>query len=156
MKRSILVALVIGLLAAMLVAPMEAGAAKKKKAPKPRVYETTYTCPCGVQANGQGPAWRLGTGEGGVQIAVASNEKYLSLELTDDSGLPVFFSINQDVDGDGTLYEYENGQACGKTAEPVELQPGAAITVFIQSGTCDGGPGLATGGTLKATLSATP
>lgn len=156
MKRSILVALVIGLLAAMVVAPVEAGAAKKKKAPKPRVYEAPYTCPCGIQANGNGPAWRLGTGEGGIQVAVGAKEKYMSIELTDASGLPVFFSITQDVDGDGTLYEHENGEGCGKTTEPVELVPGAPITVFIQSGTCDGGPGLATGGTMTATLSATP
>ena len=94
MKRSIVVALVIGLLAAMVVAPVEAGAAKKK-APKPRVYEAPYTCPCGIQANGTGPAWRLGTGEGGVQVAVGAKEKYRSVELTDDSGLPVYFSITQ-------------------------------------------------------------
>lgn len=154
MKRTILVGIVIGLLAAMLVAP--AAGAAKKKAPKPRVYEGTYTCPCGVQAAGVGPAFRLGTGEGGFQVAVLAKERYISLELTDDSGLPVFFSINQDLDGDGTLYEYENGTACGATTEPVELEPSAAITVFIQSGTCDTGPGLATGGTFKATLSTTP
>jgi hypothetical protein len=155
MKRTILVGIVIGMLAAMLVAP-EAGAAKKKKAPKPRVYEGVYTCPCGAQAAGNGPAFRLGTGEGGFQVTVLTKERYISLELTDDSGLPVFFSINQDIDGDGTLYEHENGTACGATTEPVELEPGAAITVFVQSGTCDAGPGLATGGTFTATLSATP
>lgn len=150
MKRSIIVALVLGLLAAMLVAP-EAGAAKKK--PKPRIFEGSYTCPCGVQAAGQGPAWRLGSGEGGFQVPVLAGETRLSLELTDESGLPVYFQISQDVDGDGTIYEYSNGEGCGATTEPVELEPGAPITVFIQSGTCDAGPGLATGGTFKATLS---
>ena len=154
MKKAILVGIVIGLLGAMLVAP-EAGAAKKKKAPKPRVYEGVYTCPCGVQAGGVGPAFRLGSGEGGFQVSVAQGEKFISLELTDDSGLPVFFSINQDLDGDGTLYEHENGTACGATEEPVALEPNASITVFIQSGTCGTGPGLATGGSFKAILSAT-
>lgn len=151
MKRSIVVALVLGLLAAMLVAP-EAGAAKKKGA-KQRVFEGTYTCPCGVQAAGQGPAWRLGSGEGGFQVPVLSNEGHMSLELTDDSGLPVYFQITQDVDGDGTIYEHTNGEGCGATTEPVVLEKGAPITVFVQSGTCDTGPGLANGGTFKATLS---
>jgi hypothetical protein len=80
----------------------------------------------------------------------------MNLEITDESGLPVYFQITQDVDGDGTLYEYDAGSGCGKTAEPAVLEPGAPITVFVQSGECDGGPGLATGGTFKATLSATP
>ena len=152
MKRSILVALVIGLLAAMLVAPMEAGAAKKKKA-KPRVYESTYTCPCGIQVGGVGPAWRLGSGEGGFEVPVLASEKTMSLELTDDSGTPVYFEIAQDVDGDGTIYEHAAGSGCGKTSEPVPLAPGAPVIVFVQSGTCDVGAGMATGGTFKATLS---
>ena len=153
MKRSVMVAILIGLLAAMVVAPVEAGAAKKKKAPKPRVYESTYTCPCGVQVLGNGPAWRLGSGEGGFEVPVLANEKSMSLELTDDSGTPVYFEIAQDVDGDGTLYEHAAGAGCGKTSEPVPLEAGAPVVVFVQSGTCDTGGGIATGGTFKATLS---
>lgn len=153
MKRSILVALVIGLIAGAMVAP-DAMAAKKKS--KPRVMEGTYACPCGVQVKGVGPAFRLGTGEGGFEVGVLPGEKFISLELTDDSGLPVFFQISQDVDGDGTLYEHGVGTACGKTSEALPLEPGAPIVVFVQSGECDSGPGLATGGSFKATLSATP
>lgn len=151
MKKSILVALVIGLIAGAMVAP-DAMAAKKKA--KPRVLEGTYTCPCGFQVKGVGPAWRLGTGEGGFDVGVLPGEKFMSLELTDDSGLPVFFEIAQDVDGDGTIFEHANGSACGKTTEPVPLEEGAPITVFVQSGECSGGPGVATGGTFKAILSA--
>jgi len=154
MKKSILVGVIIGMIAVALVAP-DAGAAKKKK-PKPRTLEGTYSCPCGVQVNGVGPAFRLGTGEGGFEVGVLPGEKFMSLELTDDSGTPVFFQIAQDVDGDGTLYEHDAGAACGKTEEPVPLAPDAPILVFVQSGQCGTGAGLATGGTFKAILSATP
>lgn len=153
MKKSMLVALVIGLIAAALVAP-DAMAAKKK--PKPRVMEGTYMCPCGVSVNGIGQAFRLGTGEGGFEVGVLPSEKFMSLKVTDDSGFPVYFQIMQDVDGDGTLYEYDAGAGCGKTTEPATLEPGAPITVFVSSGSCGGGPAVATGGTFKATLSATP
>ena len=154
MKRSILISVIIGMIAVALVAP-DAGAAKKKK-PKPRVFEGTYSCPCGVQVNGLGPAFRLGSGEGGFEIGVLPNEKFISLELTDDSGTPVYFQVTQDVDGDGTLYEHDVVSACGATKEPAPLEKNAAIVVFIQSGQCDTGAGLATAGSFKATLSATP
>lgn len=153
MKRSILLGLIIALIATALVAP-SAMAAKKK--PKPRVFEGSYTCPCGVQIAGRGPAFRLGTGEGGFEVPLLPKEKFMALEMTDESGLPVFFQITQDVDGDGTFYEHAAGSGCGTTKEPVPLEKGAPIVVFVQSGTCDTGPGLATGGTFKATLSATP
>ena len=149
MKKSMVVIVVLGLLAAFMVAP-EASAAKKKA--KPRVFEGTYTCPCGINVAGQGPAWRLGSGEGGFQVPVLSNEKSISVELTDDSGTPVYFEITQDVDGDGTLYEHAAGSGCGKTEEPVALEPGAPVVVFVQSGTCGTGAGLATGGTFKTII----
>ena len=149
MKRTLLIITVIGLLGALLVAP-EAVAAKKKK---PRVFEGTYTCPCGFQVAGQGPGWRLGSGEGGFQIPVMAGESTIGLEITDDSGLPVYFSITQDVDGDGTIYEHTVVEGCGKTKEPGTLEKGAPITVFVYSGTCDTGVAVATGGTFKATLS---
>ncbi len=152
MKRTILVVLAVGLIGGLLIAP-DAMAAKKKK--KPRIYEGTYSCPCGVHiANGIGPAWRLGSGEGGFEVTVLSHEKKISLEVTDDSGLPVFFQITQDVDGDGTIYEHDVASGCGKSEEPGVLEPGAPIVVFVQSGNCaNTGPALATGGTFKATLS---
>ena len=152
MKRTILLVLAIGLIGGLLVSP-SAMAAKKKA--KPRVYEGTYGCPCGV--HGAGPAsaaWRLGSGEGGFEVGVLSNEKTIDLEITDDSGLPVYFQIAQDVDGDGTFYEHDVAVGCGKTEEPGALERGAPIIVFVQSGNCDNtGPAMATGGSFKATLS---
>lgn len=152
MKRTILVVLTVGLIGGLLVSP-DAMAAKKKK--KPRIYEGTYSCPCGVHvASGFGAAWRLSSGEGGFEVAVLSGEKTIGIEITDDSGLPVFFQITQDVDGDGTVYEHDVAMGCGKTEEPGVLEPGAPIIVFVQSGNCDNsGPALATGGTFTATLS---
>lgn len=150
MRKALVIAVTVGMLGALLVASPTALAAKKKKG---RVFEGTYTCPCGFQVAGQGPGWRLGSGEGGFQVPVMSGESTISLEITDDSGTPVYFSITQDVDGDGTIYEYTVVEGCGKTEEPGVLEPGAPITVFVYSGTCGTGAGVATGGTFKATLS---
>ena len=149
MKKTMLVVMVIGLLGALLVTP-EAMAAKKAK---PRAFKGTYTCPCGINVAGNGPAFRLGSGEGGFEVPVLAGEKKISLKLTDDSGLPVYFEITQDVDGDGTFYEHSAGSGCGKTDGPVTLEPSAPIVVFISSGQCGTGAGLATGGTFSATLS---
>ncbi len=151
MRKTASVAIIIGLLVGAFAVPAEA--AKKKKA---RVFKGTYMCPCGVQVLGQGPGFRLGSGEGGFEVPVLPKERFMSLEITDDSGLPVYFNISQDVDGDGTLYEHEAGTGCGKTTEPAELVPGASVVVFLYSGTCDVGVALATGGSFTATLSAKP
>lgn len=150
MKRTILVMAVVALLAA-LMAP-DAVAGKKKKKPKSRTFEGTYTCPCGFQVGGIGPGWRLGSGEGGFELPVLQGEGTVrSLELKDDSGTPIFFSISQDVDGDGTQYEHTAGEGCGKLKN-VPLEPGAPVVVFVYSGTCDTGLAVATGGTFTAVL----
>jgi hypothetical protein len=134
-----------------------ADAAKKKKKPKQRVFKTTYTCPCGVQVLGIGQGFRLGSGEGGVQIVTSPKEKFITFQLTDDSGQPVYFSLTQNLEGEDNLYETDVGDGCGKTTEPLSIpQPGADIIAFIYSGTCDTGVGLATGGKAKAVLSARP
>jgi hypothetical protein len=133
-----------------------ADAARKKK-PKPRVFKTTYTCPCGVQVLGIGQGFRLGSGEGGVQIITSPKEKFVSLKLKDDSGQPVYFNLTQNLEGEDNLYETDVGEGCGKTKEPLAIpQPGADMIAFIYSGTCNGGLGVATGGTATAVLSATP
>jgi hypothetical protein len=154
-KLTVLIAVAAVAISSFGVGP--ADAAKKKKKPKPRVFQTTYTCPCGVQVLGTGPGFRLGSGEGGVQIATSPKEKFITFELTDDSGQPVFFSLTQNLEGDDNLYETDVGEGCGKTTEPLSIpQPGSDIVAFLYSGTCDTGVAVATGGKAKAVLSATP
>jgi hypothetical protein len=106
---------------------------------------------------GVGPGFRLGSGEGGIDLPHSSKEKFISLELKDDSGQPVYFSISQNLEGDDNIFETDVGDACGKTEEPLPIpQPGAPMTAFIFSGTCDTGLGVATGGAFTAIFSATP
>ncbi len=153
MKRAIAVALSLGLLMGALAAPAEAGKKKKKKkAPVTRVVEGNYTCPCGIQAAGRGPGFILGSGEGGFILPTLPGEKTFTVELTDDSGQPVFFSVGQDTDGDN-ISETDVTEGCGKTGEPVPIpNVGGELNFFLYSGTCDVGVAIATGGSYKVTF----
>lgn len=150
MRRTIVGVLVVSLaLATFTVA--EAG----KKKQKPRKFKSAYTCPCGVQVLGIGPGFASGN-QGGVTIPTLPSEKFISIKMTDDSGLPVYFSAAQNLEGDDNIYETDLGDGCGKTEEPLSIvEPGADIIAFIYSGTCDGGVAVATGGNAVAVLSAT-
>ncbi len=140
-----------------MVAPAEAGKKKKKKPPAPvvRVVEGTYSCPCGIQAAGRGPGFILGSGEGGFILPTLGGEKTFTVELTDDSGRPVFFSVGQDTDGD-QISETDVAEGCGKTAEPAAIPAeGGELNFFLYSGTCDTGVAVATGGSYKVTFNPT-
>lgn len=159
MRKALAVGLAVGMLAAAMVAPADAGPKKKKKkpaAPVERVVEGAYTCPCGVQAAGRGPGFILGSGEGGFTLPTLGGEKTFTVELTDESGQPVFFKVAQDTDGDN-ISETAVTQACGKTAEPAEIpNEGGELNFFVYSGTCDVGIAVATGGSYKVTFNPAP
>ncbi len=161
MKKLIVLAIVIGLLAGAMVMPADA---KKKKKPAPapaepvrieRVVDFDYTCvgPCvGL--------FQLGglTGEniGGGPIPTGTDDLFIKAEATDMSGQPVVIEIQQDLDGDGGNNPV--GTLCGRADEKaISINAGLEIRVFISSGTCeDGTPALALGGDIKFTLSNMP
>ena len=156
MKRAISVVLALGLLAGAFALPAEAAKKKKKKVVRvERVVELPYQCPCGpsTPAGSQG-FWLAGGTFGGGPGATGGEENFVSVEVTDQSGQPVFVSLGQDGDGDG-LSETDVGDACGATEEPLPVPaPGSEVSVFVYVGTCsDGTPSIATGGTVKLTFS---
>lgn len=151
MKRTIVGVLLLSMAFGTLTV---AEAGKRKQ--KPRKFKATYTCPCGVSVLGLNVGFASGN-QGGVTIATLPTEKFISVKMADDSGLPVYFSVTQNLEGDDNLYETELGSACGKTEEPLSIvEPGAEIIAFIFSGTCDTGVAVATGGNAVAILSANP
>ena len=160
MKKTIAVALALGLLVGALVAPAEAGKKKKKKKPKrvERVFELPYQCPCGpsTPVASQG-FWLAGGTFGGGPVATGDTDKFLSVEVADQSGQPVYVQFAQDADGD-SLSETDVGEVCGKTEEPMEVpEPGLEVSAFVHVGTCpDGTPSIATSGTVKLTFSNLP
>ena len=151
-----------GLLAASMVfgalALPSAQAGKKKKAPKrtERVAEATY----------QGPA--VGVGGAGIcspgtlgcfPFALGADEGYINIEIADTVPVGVFASVTQDLDGD--TFADTSVDICGSSAEPIQVEPGVEVTVFLWEGpgvTTDGAPcpGVVTQGTITATISNLP
>ena len=121
-----------------------ADAAKKKA--KPRKASATYDAPA-IGAGGAGICFP-GT-IGCVSFGTASNEHFVEVVVEDSAGTPVFASVTQDTNGDN---QADTGtDICGASEEPIPIEPGAPITVFIWEGpgaspVC---PGVATSGTIN-------
>ena len=155
MKKGIVLALVLGLVAAMMVAPVEAK--KKKKKPKriERVVEFEYMCPC--TGNYQlGSATGGDPNFGGGPLQPGAGEVYVSIQAEDNSGTPVLVSINQDTNGDG----FNDGVAdvCAPSDEPSEaaqINEGLEMRLFITFDPAGCGS-VPLGGTLTITLSNMP
>lgn len=147
-KRTIAVALAVGMLAgAFSAAPAEAGKKKKK-----RVERT-------VEARYENPA--IGSSDiGGLCVGCASfatgpKDLYAMVEITDDASPTAGISFSWDTDGDGIS---DTGfEVCGKTEEPVPLPGSVTINAFawVLPGTaCPNG--ISTSGSIKVTFSNLP
>ncbi len=154
MKKTLMVALVLGLVAGSLGAPAEAGKKKKKK-------EFTVT------SEYQAPA--IGIGELGVGVClIATNScgniatpdvtaKYLKMSIEDAAGLPVNFSIAQDTDPDAVGSEADLGTFCGDTGdESIIIDPTYPLTIFPWAVGGPSCPSIATTGTVTAIFSNRP
>ncbi|MDQ3957140.1 MAG: hypothetical protein M3273_02340 [Actinomycetota bacterium] len=152
MKRA-LVLLLVCVLVACLAATASAGKRPKRTT---RTAEDVYVVSLGTEP-GPSPFW-IGSPVGNitaVEFPLGAGERYVSVELADDSGLPVVGTIGADLDGTPQTLETV-ATFCSATPEPVELPPVAAIRVVAKSGMCDGEPGVATSGTITATFSNLP
>ena len=150
MKKILVFALVLGLIAGALSMP---ATAKKKKKKKPvrveRTVEGQYT---GAAAGLYGNAG--GNTIGGFAFASGAEEKYVMVEITDASGTTISGSVGQDPDGDMTTDE--KGTLCGSTEEPIAIEPGVEVVVYVNQGACNGGPSIVTQGTIAVTFSNLP
>lgn len=92
-----------------------------------------------------GAIFRAGCGEGRIEVTLA-----------DQTGLPARGAIAVDPDGfGGDAPQNFVAEVCGATEGPVDVTPGAEVTVFVLEGPCsDGTPAAPTTGTVTATLAA--
>lgn len=148
MKKLIVTGVVAALVAGALVAPAAAG--KKKKPPAPRVAEATYENPAiGIPGVVGSPA-----AGGAFEFPTMTTENFISVEIADDGGAAVTFTMSQDSDPSDSQYEIM-GTWCGATEEPVGIVPGlpVRVSVYTMPGpdqpTCTG---PATSGTITATF----
>ncbi|MGH2693785.1 MAG: hypothetical protein ACRDJJ_03105 [Actinomycetota bacterium] len=149
MRRTIVAAIILGLLAGSLVAPAEAG--KKKKKATTRTAEGSYDMPALVLLGACAQTGAIGC----VTFATAKEESWITkLKITDQHGMPVYAELAQNLDGDN-ISETDLGAVCGKLKEPVQFKPGFEVYVWIltppRDPTCV--PGQGTSGQVKITFS---
>jgi hypothetical protein len=86
----------------------------------------------------------------GATFMPYATERYASITITDDSGLPTRADISME-NGPGPGISL--GTICGKTDALIPVQPGRQILVSTSSGACaDGTPAVATQGTISVTF----
>jgi hypothetical protein len=150
MRRTIVTALVISLIAGVLLAPAEA---RRKRRIVQRV-KAEYQTP--ALGHVDGPAACLGGTDvaGCVTLIPRAGMKYLKLRIKDESGTSTYAALSQDLDGDD-VGDTDYPNVCGKTTKAIKIRPGYEVTVFINGGPgadppC---PGVGTSGTVQATFS---
>ncbi len=151
MKRAFACLMAIGLLGGALAAP--ADAAKKKTKKTERKAEGTYDNP----AIGVPGVVGSGAAGGSYEFGTTATESYIDVEIVDDAGADVTFTMSQNSDDSDPQYEII-GTWCGSAAD-VAIVPALPVRVSVYAGpgvgqfTCTG---PATSGTIKATLSNLP
>ncbi len=127
-----------------------AGAGSKKK--RTRKVETAYTEPA-VGTAGMGVCF---PGSSCVFLEPLPGEKHVRVEVVDKLGLPVYASVIQDTNGDGSYLASDDRTVhiCGKTAEPIAIKPGT-VTVWVWQGPGANPPcaGFASSGVVRTTFS---
>lgn len=163
MKKAIVSAVVVGLVASAMVVPAEA-AKKKKPVRIEQVVELQYT---GGEIGVNTPVASAGSClVGGAVftckelIPPSAGFSYIKIEVKDATGLTVGgFLAQQDADGDGLQDGY--GEFCGAHKEFVPMDvPGSVVGISLYPGACDNGgtpaPSTPTTGTIVATFSNMP
>jgi hypothetical protein len=155
-RRTLAVALILGLVGGALVAPAEAGKKKKKKKQRiERTVEGTYDLPTLVIAGSCSSSGAIGC----VALPSAAKERFVTATVTDQHGQPVYVSVQADTDGNNQDDEVF-GSFCGETDEPIAIQPGTELHFWVgfspDPGFAGCVPGFATSGSIEATFSNLP
>lgn len=146
----------VALAACLVVGTLVAPAAGRRPKKHERTVTVEYQAPAiKAEIDGSGGEARAcftggSIGEiGCTNIPVRPTEKYLDLEVTDASGLPVPIDMIQDVRGPKRYTPL-----CGGTEKPIRIVPGVAVFLWFVPYRFE--PlclGTATRGTVTATLS---
>ena len=91
----------------------------------------------------------------GVEFRTRANERFVTIAIEDQSGLTIPARVTQGT-SEHPDHEYDVDQEfCGSTSEPIAIQGGQPVTVWMSHGTCGGGQtaGGWTTGTVTVTFS---
>lgn len=86
---------------------------------------------------------------GGVRFETRATERFVSLEIVDESGQAVKGHVEQKTKHGARLL----GHFCGSTDEPFRIKPGKTLMVYPGSAPCGGNPTGATQGEVIARFS---
>ncbi|MGI8407407.1 MAG: hypothetical protein ACR2L3_02740, partial [Actinomycetota bacterium] len=111
MKKFLVLALAVGLVASSMGAPALAKKKKKKPVRVERVVEFEYTCPC-TGLFQLGGLTGDGTNIGGGPVATGAEDLYLTAVAEDASGMPIAVDFNQ-IGASG--FNESLGSMCGET-----------------------------------------
>ena len=154
MRKPLVLLLVLGMLFGSIVS---AEAGKKKRKPKKitRKVQGQYDAPSLIAVGFCGQTGAVGC----VSIVTGPKEKFLKATINDAHGLPAYVAISADTDGnsqDDTTF----GSFCGTTEEPIQVEPGVELHMWVglqaDPGFAGCAPGIATSGTIDVTLSNLP
>ncbi|MDQ4125746.1 MAG: hypothetical protein M3134_09130 [Actinomycetota bacterium] len=165
MKKAIVSAITLGLVAGAMIVPAEAAKKKKKKPARiEQVVEVPYT---GGEIGVNTPVASGGGCLNGAPVFAckeiippSADFSYIKIEIKDATGLTVGgFLAQQDADGDGLQDGY--GEFCGAHSESIPMDvPGTVVGISLYPGACDNGgtpaPSTPTTGTIVATFSNMP
>lgn len=155
MKKTIAVALSLGLLVGAMVAPAEA-AKKKKKKKVERVVEHTYTKPSpGVPGVASACFAAFDPEAGCVNVPLGMGEAFVDVKIEDSSGQEPYWILAQDTEPDDAAFEiFHNG--CGDSEEPIPITEGLELRISVYAFGGPDCPAVGTSGTITATLSNIP
>jgi len=149
MRRALVALSLSALVAGSIAMPAHAGKKARSRVMKLEYTEPAYgTAGIGVCFQGSSCAF-FGDPVG--------KERHVSVSIKDSLGTDVYASLIQDTNGDGNYLATDDLTVhfCGRTEEPVEIEPNAPVSVWVWQGpgaapACAGG---ASSGTVTATFS---
>lgn len=152
MKKFLILAVVVGLVASSFGAPALAKKKKKKPVRVERVVEFEYNCPC-TGFFQLGSLTADGTNIGGGSVPTGADDLYVTAVAEDATGMPIAVSFQQ-AGADGL--NAPMGEMCGETEEAIAVtSPGAGINIFMNG--LDPACGVSgAGGKLTLTFSNLP
>ena len=79
------------------------------------------------------------------------DEKFLSVEIVDESGRPILAEVTQDLQGN--IQPEVVHEICGGTTAPVPIEPRTEVIVYLYNGQCGQSASVPTSGTVTGTFS---
>lgn len=151
MRRTLVVCLLFTLLAGTFMMPAEAAKRKSKRVTREAV--DTYGMPwLSSPSTGNGCF-----GDGCVGFRISGSERWVTMQVRDQSGTPTAFRITQKTDS-ARRGQTMRGPFCGTSGvEPVRLVPGVEVHVYVYALGDMGCPGsFGTSGKVRAVFSNLP